>query len=100
MLQFICCHNFLGVVSPTRFSLEDIKNNKVYYKATQQEIGAESLQDTFNVTVSQGQLLINNKLTTDIIIQVSRTPDVTHSAMISSTTATLTNKNLVWHVVW
>ena len=64
----ICCYS--GIVSPEEFSLSDLNSQIVSYATSQQEIGAEALYDTFNLTVSSGQLLINNKVTSTIIIQV------------------------------
>jgi len=61
----------LGVVSPQSFTLENLKNDTVSYSPLQVEIGAEPLYDTFNLTVSEGQLFINRKIVSEILVHVS-----------------------------
>ena len=61
---------FVGVFSPQTFDLADIEAKRVTYTATQREIGADTVYDSLNLTITNGQLIINNKKTPDINIQV------------------------------
>ena len=67
MYIYLC---FVGVFSPQTFDLADIEGKRVTYTATQREIGADSVYDSLNLTITNGQLIINNKKTPDINIQV------------------------------
>ena len=67
MYSYLC---FVGVFSPQTFDLADIEAKRVTYTATQREIGADTVYDSLNLTITNGQLIINNKKTPDINIQV------------------------------
>lgn len=61
---------YSGVFAPQFFGLADIEAKRVTYTATQREIGSDTVYDSLNLTITQGQLIINNKNTPDIHIQV------------------------------
>lgn len=58
------------MLSHDTFTLPELEQKLVYYYVTLREIGPEPLNDAFNLTISDGQILINSKLIPHIYVQV------------------------------
>lgn len=59
-----------GSLSVEEFSLVDIADRRVYYTENEGEIGVSPLTDSFNLTISSGRIIVDNKLVPDILVQV------------------------------
>jgi len=60
-----------GDLSQNSFTLADLEGRKVTYTPHADEIGFEPLYDSFNLTLTKGQIIIIGKSIKDVRIMVS-----------------------------